>query len=625
MKITVGKTSGFCFGVKRAVETAFQNADKNICMLGPIIHNQSVINELNTKNVGIINNLSEADNRTVLIRAHGVPKETYSQLKNLGINYIDCTCPFVKRISQLVEKNFNDGKKIIIIGNPNHPEIIGINSYAQNQAVIINNIDAAKKFHNDKNLSCLLVAQTTFSSQIFDEIIKILHADNIEIQNTICNTTYQRQQEARNLAKISDKMIVIGDKSSSNSTKLFNICQENCCNTFFIQSSADLLLINFRLNDRIGVMAGASTPLHVIEEAVFLMNQLAVEEKSFAQMLEESFVNLHIGEIVKGKVIQVSDNEIVLDLGYKSDGIISRDNFSTSSHCYLKDLVNIGDEIEAIVLKIDDGEGNVILSKRKLDLQRGFKEIEKAFKENSIVTGKIIEVVKSGVVALADNVKLFIPASCISNSHIKDLNSYVGKTLDFKIIEFNRLKHRYIGSCKEILDKEKNEENDLSNELKVGEEFDGIISKIVNFGIFVNVGNWSGLVHLSELGWDRKNDTLDKFKVGDKVKVFVLGMDNKHNKISLTMKNPDKSPWRDISKRYYEGKIVKGKVARINNYGAFIELEPGIDGLLHISQISDEHVNNVNDKLKINDVVTLRVLSSDEKRKRVSLSMIDVK
>lgn len=625
MKITVGKTSGFCFGVKRAVETAFQNADKNICMLGPIIHNQSVINELNTKNVGIINNLSEADNRTVLIRAHGVPKETYSQLKNLGINYIDCTCPFVKRISQLVEKNFNDGKKIIIIGNPNHPEIIGINSYAQNQAVIINNIDAAKKFHNDKNLSCLLVAQTTFSSQIFDEIIKILHADNIEIQNTICNTTYQRQEEARTLSKISDKMIVIGDKSSSNSTKLFNICQENCCNTFFIQSSADLLLINFRLNDRIGVMAGASTPLHVIEEAVFLMNQLAVEEKSFAQMLEESFVNLHIGEIVKGKVIQVSDNEIVLDLGYKSDGIISRDNFSTSSHCYLKDLVNIGDEIEAIVLKIDDGEGNVILSKRKLDLQRGFKEIEKAFKENSIVTGKIIEVVKSGVVALADNVKLFIPASCISNSHIKDLNSYVGKTLDFKIIEFNRLKHRYIGSCKEILDKEKNEENDLSNELKVGEEFDGIISKIVNFGIFVNVGNWSGLVHLSELGWDRKNDTLDKFKVGDKVKVFVLGMDNKHNKISLTMKNPDKSPWRDISKRYYEGKIVKGKVARINNYGAFIELEPGIDGLLHISQISDEHVNNVNDKLKINDVVTLRVLSSDEKRKRVSLSMIDVK
>lgn len=625
MKITVGKTSGFCFGVKRAVETAFQNADKNICMLGPIIHNQSVINELNTKNVGIINNLSEANNRTVLIRAHGVPKETYSQLKNLGINYIDCTCPFVKRISQLVEKNFNDGKKIIIIGNPNHPEIIGINSYAQNQAVIINNIDDAKKFHNDKNLSYLLVAQTTFSSQIFDEIIKILRANNIEIQNTICNTTYQRQEEARTLSKISDKMIVIGDKSSSNSTKLFNICQENCCNTFFIQSSADLLLINFRLNDRIGVMAGASTPLHVIEEAVFLMNQLAVEEKSFAQMLEESFVNLHIGEIVKGKVIQVSDNEIVLDLGYKSDGIISRDNFSTSSHCYLKDLVNIGDEIEAIVLKIDDGEGNVILSKKKLDLQRGFKEIEKAFKENSIVTGKIIEVVKSGVVALADNVKLFIPASCISNSHIKDLNSYVGKTLDFKIIEFNRLKHRYIGSCKEILDKEKNEENDLSNELKVGEEFNGIISKIVSFGIFVNVGNWSGLVHLSELGWDRKNDTLDKFKVGDKVKVFVLGMDNKHNKISLTMKNPDKSPWRDISQRYYEGKIVKGKVARINNYGAFIELEPGIDGLLHISQISDEHVNNVNDKLKINDIVTLRVLSSDEKRKRVSLSMIDVK
>ena len=175
------------------------------------------------------------------------------------------------------------------------------------------------------------------------------------------------------------------------------------------------------------------------------------------------------------------------------------------------------------------------------------------------------------------------------------------------------------------MDKEKNEENDLANELKVGEEFDGIISKIVSFGIFVNVGNWSGLVHLSELGWDRKNDTLDKFKVGDKVKVFVLGMDNKHNKISLTMKNPDKSPWRDISQRYYEGKIVKGKVARINNYGAFIELEPGIDGLLHISQISDEHVNNVNDKLKINDIVTLRVLSSDEKRKRVSLSMIDVK
>lgn len=622
MKITVGKTAGFCFGVKRAVETAFQNSHKNICTFGPIIHNQFVINELKEKGVEVINNLEDTNNRTVIIRAHGVPMRVYSQIENMGINYIDCTCPFVKKIHNIVQKNYENGKKIIIIGNSKHPEVIGINGYVHDSAVIIKNIDDAKKFLNDKNFSYLLVAQTTFSHELFNEIISVIASDNIQICNTICNTTFERQKEAQMLSQASDKMVVIGDRSSSNTSKLFDICHKNCCNTFFIQNPTDLLLINFNTGDKIGIMAGASTPLTVIKEAVSIMNQTVSDEKSFEQLLNESFVTLRTGEIVKGEVIQITNNEVIVNLGYKSDGVISKENFC-DANAPLMDLINIGDEIEAVILKIDDGEGNVILSKRKLDLQRGFKKLEKAFNENSIVNGKIVGIVKSGVIALVYNVKLFIPASHLSNSGVNDLNSYIGKTMDFKVIEFNRAKHRYVGSHKGVVSYQGLQENSLPK-IKVGDEIMGTVTRIADFGIFVNIGEFSGLVHVSQMDLGNDKDFKNKFNIGDELKVFVIKVDDQCNRISLSMRNPKDNPWHNISQKYPEGKIVEGKVARINDYGAFVALEPSVDGLLHISQISNEHVAKVSDMLKAGDVVKLKVLSSDENKKRVSLSMIDV-
>lgn len=616
MIISVGKTSGFCFGVKRAVDTVFENANKNVCTLGPIIHNQIVTDELNKKGVQIISNLNQANGRTVIIRAHGIPKHFYAQMKNMGINYIDCTCPFVKKIHHLVEKNYNDGKKIIIIGNPNHPEIIGINGYANNCAHIIKNLDEAKSFHVDTNFQYILVVQTTFSFELFNQITKYLSCDNIQIFNTICDTTQKRQIEAENLSKISNKMIVIGDSTSSNTTKLFNICQKNCCNTFFIHNISDLLLNKFNIDDKIGIVAGASTPSNVIKEAIFLMEQLVCDEKDFEQLLNESFVTLHTGEIVKGTVIQISRNEVIVDLGYKSDGIITKENFSNSNEP-LCQLTNIGDEVEAIIFKIDDGEGNVLLSKKKLDLQRGLKLIEKAFNENSIVTGKIIDTVKGGVIVLAENVKLFAPISHLSNSYIDNINSYIGKTMDFNIIEFNRAKHRYVASRKKII-------SSPVSKIKAADEIEGTITKILDFGMIVNLGDdCDGLLHILQID-NKDKDLKDKFNIGDKIKVFVIKIDEAKNKISLSMKNPKENPWYNISQRYPQGKIVEGKVARINDYGAFIYLEPSIDGLLHISQISNEHTEKVSDELKIGDVIKLRVLASDENKKRVSLSMIDV-
>lgn len=539
-------------------------------------------------------------------------------MQNLGINYIDCTCPFVKKIHDLVETNYNNGKKIIIVGNPSHPEIIGINGYAQNSAIIIEDAQQAKNFRPVKNLDYVLVVQTTFDFKSFEQIIKLLLADNIQIFNTICNTTQKRQIEAEDLSKVSDKMIVIGDPASSNTTKLYSICQKNCCNTFFIHNISDLVLNHFNIDDKIGIVAGASTPLNVIKEAVSYMSETM--EKSFEQLLNESFVTMHVGDVVKGFVIQVSNNEIILDLGYKSDGVISKSNFTNSDEP-LSNLVNIGDEIETVVLKIDDGVGNVLLSKKKLDLQRGFKNIEKAFNENLTIQGKIVGTVKNGVVILSENVKLFVPFSQLSDSRIDDINSYIGKTMDFNIIEFNRQKRRYVASRKKILEDKK---NDSFSKINVGDQIEGTITKVTDFGLFVNLGGCEGLVHVSQIDWNKGKNFKEKYSAGNKVKVCVINIDSENNKISLTTRTPENNPWHNISQKYPAGKIVKGKVARINTYGAFIELEPCIDGLLHISQISNEHIERVKDKLKIGQILNLRVLASDEDKKRVSLSLLDV-
>lgn len=593
MKIEIAKTAGFCPGVNAAITTAYEKT--NVCTLGPIIHNKFVTNELEQRGVHVINSLEEADGRTVLIRTHGVPPNIYAQLNSLGIDYIDCTCPFVKKIHKLVQDNYLSGKKIIIVGDKNHPEVIGINGYANDSAVIIDSTDI--DFSN-LNADYILVAQTTFDYDLFKTITKMLNG--AKVFDTVCNTTKSRQTEAFEISTRVNKMIVLGDKFSSNTTKLFAICKRNCPQTYLIETLRELSLIKFLKDDTIGVTAGASTPFALIKEAISFMNQ----EKTFEELLNESFISLRPGDIVKGIVVSISRNEVIVDIGYKSDGIISQYNFS-DDNTPLNEQIKLGDEIESVITKIDDGEGHVLLSKRKLDLKRGFKMLEQAMNDKTKIMGKVIGEVKGGVMIIVNGVKLFVPASHLADRYVENLSEYVGKSFDFNIIEMNKEKRRYIASRKNTIS--------LGN-YTIGQDLEGTVSNVVKFGVFVDIGGVDGLVHSSEIPSDMK------LSIGDKLNVTIINVDSGRNRISLAVSG-NLSPWNTATDKYKVGEQINGKVVRINKYGAFVELEPKVEGLLHISEISDDFVDNVTDKLQVGDELTVKILSVDMPNKRISLSM----
>jgi 4-hydroxy-3-methylbut-2-enyl diphosphate reductase len=633
IKIIVAKHSGFCCGVKRALQTIEKNINKNICMLGEIIHNKDIIENLNRKGVEVINNISEAHGRTVIIRAHGIHPNIEKRMIDAKINFIDCTCPFVKKIQNVVRREFVSGKKIIITGDPKHPEVIAINGYANDSAVIIDNykqaIQLAKQIKNSCNqdkINCynyLLVSQTTFSHSKFNRIKNFLVSKWVKICDTICETTVKRQVEAENIAKVSDVMIVLGSNISSNTKKLYELCCKSCSKCFLIGNASDLkdfILHDFTNHDRLGVVVGASTPVTTVKEVISKMN--STSEVSFKQMLLDSFVDLEIGKVVKGTVVQISDNELIVNLNFKYDGIINKDNFS-SSNLSLSEQIKVGDQIEAIVLKVNDLDGNVVLSKRKLDLQRAFKKVEDNFNNKTNISGQIIHVVKGGVIVLVyDKVKLFIPASHLPDGYSSDLESYIGHTIEFRVIEFDPERRRYVGSCKKSI--LHSNIADVFHKIKLGDKFSGAITRIVDFGIFVDVYGISALVHVSEISWDKNVNFKNIYSIGQMVNVFVIGVDEDRHRISLSMKNPEDNPWLNIKEKYPVGKIVTGKIVRMSNYGAFVELEPMIDGLLHISQISKNKFNKITDVLLVGDVVRVMVIDSDGERKRIGLSMLDV-
>jgi len=620
MEVILAKTAGFCFGVKRAVDTVYKEAGKeNVYTYGPIIHNEQVVSDLEKKGVSVLRTKEELEHLekgTVIIRSHGVAKKIYDLIEKKGLTLVDATCPFVKKIHKVVQKASEEGKEIIIVGSAEHPEVEGIRGWCNGKVEIIANMEDVKEM-TLSGPACL-VSQTTFNYKKFKDLVEIISQKgyDIEVCNTICNATEERQMEAKSIAANVDAMIVIGDKHSSNSQKLFEISNKECKNTFFVQTLKDLDLKPFESIGKVGITAGASTPQKIIKEV-----HASMTEKSFEQLLEESLVTIHNGEVVEGTVIDVKPDEIILNIGYKADGILTRNEYSNdSANVDLTTVAKVGDKMETKVLKVNDGEGQVLLTYKRLAAEKGNKRLEEAYENKEVLKAPVAQVLDGGLSVLIDEARVFIPASLVSDSYERDLKKYEGQEIEFVISEFNPRKRRVIGDRKQLLVAAKKEkQKELFEKIEVGMKIDGVVKNVTDFGAFIDLGGADGLLHISEMSWGRVENPKKVFNIGDKVTVLIK--DIQGEKIALSLKFPEENPWLTAEEKYKVGNVVTGKVARMTDFGAFVELESGIDALLHVSQIAKEHIDKPSDVLSVGQEITAKVVDFKKDEKKISLSM----
>ncbi len=641
MKIVVADYSGFCFGVKNAVSTAYNAAaladssEGNVYTYGPIIHNRQVVEELEHRGVRQLPSIDDLkDPDTVIIRSHGVSESVIEELKDKKVKIIDATCPYVDYIHKKVNEYYKKGYQIIIIGNPKHPEVKGINGWCNNTSIIIEkeeDVDVLKKYPK-----LCVVAQTTTNINKWKGIILSLLdlSKELAIFNTICSATEQRQKSAEELAKKCDAVIVLGGYNSSNTKKLVEICNLYCKNTIHAENINEIDISRVGNVNTLGIIAGASTPDCIIKEAI---NKMSIsmdnietnnnlegnnEQERLINEYEKTLVRLHDGDIVKGKIIYVTDDEATIDLGYKTDGIITKEELSIEGDISPKELLKPGDEVEVYIIKVNDGEGNVLASKKKVDAERNIEYIEDVFKSQEVVEAKVIAAVKGGLSTEVKGVRVFIPASLVDNRYVEDLSKFVKTTIEIKIIECDMSKRKIIGSRKVVIGEElaKKKKNILENTLP-GQILTGKVSRITNFGAFVDLDGIDGLIHISELSWARIKHPSEVVKEGDMVEVYVLQVDKESGKISLSLKKTVEDPWINIQNTVHADNIVEGTVVRIAPFGAFVEIVPGVDGLVHISQISEKRVNKVEDELKVGDKIKAKVMELNVEDKKISLSI----
>ncbi|MBP3593334.1 MAG: bifunctional 4-hydroxy-3-methylbut-2-enyl diphosphate reductase/30S ribosomal protein S1 [Lachnospiraceae bacterium] len=622
MNVKVAKTAGFCFGVKRAVELVEQQAalGKKVYTYGPIIHNEEVTEELAKKGVQIVSDKEEwngAEKGTLIIRSHGVSKKEFEEMQASGHEVLDATCPFVKKIHRIVEEQSNNGRQIIVIGTESHPEVQGIIGWCNGPVLVVENAVDAEKLEENPGKKVCVVAQTTFNSKKFQDLVEIIEKKRYDILvlSTICSATEERQKETSLLAQESEAMIVIGGLHSSNTRKLYEISKQQCVNTYFIQKLSDLDLRLFKSFRSVGITAGASTPNNIIEEVHTSMSDL-----SFEQLLEESFKTIHNGEVVEGTVIRVKEDEIVLNIGYKADGIITRSEYTNTPNVDLTEIVKEGDKMQAKVLKVNDGEGQVLLTYKRLAAEKGSKRLEEAFNNKEVLTATVSAVLDGGLSVVVDETRVFIPASLVSDSYEKDLSKYKDQEIEFVISEFNPKRRRIIGDRKQLLVAKKAElQKELFAKIQVGDVVEGTVKNVTDFGVFIDLGGVDGLLHISEMSWGRVENPKKVFKAGDAVRAFIK--DIAGEKVALSLKFADQNPWANAEEDFAVGNVVTGKVARMTDFGAFVELVPGVDALLHVSQISRNHVEKPADVLKIGQEVTAKIVDFNIADKKISLSI----
>jgi len=652
MPLTVAKTAGFCFGVRRAVDTVYEQLERipstsspKLFTLGEIIHNAQVVEELDSLEAVAVDSLEKLleleeqlsqQNRPyipVIIRSHGVPKNVYEALDSRSIPYIDATCPNVKRIQKIVEEQ-PEGTLVLIAGDAVHPEIQGIIGHCNVTCITFTSAKELAEFtENHANLSkmnSVMVAQTTFNTSEWQKCVetaKNLYT-NLKIFDTICKATLMRQTEAAQLAEVSDIMIVIGGRHSSNTQKLSDICSR-FTKTIWVETARELLsgqadvVCQIDAGSRVGVTAGASTPVRIIKEVQKTMSEILKEEEmSFEEMLNQSFKSTYTGEKVKGIVTGIAPNEITVDIGTKHTGYVPLSELTNDPSLSTEDIVKKGDEIELVVLRVNDVEGTVMLSKKRLDAQAGFEKVMAAAGTGEVLSGTVTDVVKGGILAVTEGVKVFIPASLSGVSKNEPLEQLLKQKVDFVIREVNEKRHRAVGSIKDVLKEQKKVlEDKFWSEVEVGKRYQGVVKSITSYGAFVDLGGVDGMVHISELSWLRIKHPSDVVKVGDVLDVYVKDIDVENKKISLGYKKTEDNPWEVLKRDYEVGSVVTAKVVSMTAFGAFAQIIPGVDGLIHISQISNERINKPQDVLTIGQEVQVQITDIDFEKKRVSLSM----
>ena len=633
--VRIARKAGFCFGVSRAVEITRQGIEdgKKIVTLGPIIHNSAVVEEFSKKGVRIIATPAEAkQGETVVIRSHGIKQCEQQHLESQGNDYIDATCPFVKKIHNIVSDACTENQTIVIIGDVNHPEVIGINGWCKDSATVIETEKEAENLSLDTEKKVCVVAQTTFERELWKKITKIIKktCQSAIVFDTICSATNERQKYAAELAKESDVFVVVGGKHSSNTKKLYDIAAPLCRHTFLVEKASELPPDIMKLGDSFGITAGASTPEHIIKEVLETM----VEEKNtniqgngeptFAEAFEQSLVTLNTGQVVTGTVISITPTEVYVDLGYKADGIIPVDELTDDPSANPEEIVKVGDEVEVFVVRVNDGEGYVKLSKKKIDAIKGWQSIEAAYESGEILTGRIVENVNRGVIALVNGSRIFIPASMASERFMKDLSPLVGTEARFKIVNIrdDRRGKKAIGSIKVVAAAERAEKvAAFMADVEEGKTYTGTVKTLTDFGAFVDLGGVDGLIPISQLSWQRIKHPSEVVNVGDSVEVTILKVDKENVKISLGYKKLEDNPWEIAKSKFNEGDVVSVKVVRLVPFGAFVELIPGIDGLIHISQIANKRIGKPEDVLTVGEVVEAKITETNWEEKKIGLSI----
>lgn len=630
--ITLAKSAGFCFGVDRAVKLVYKELEKggSVCTLGPIIHNQNVVDDLKKRGVRIIENINEIrPDERVVIRSHGVGKSVYDEISKKGNQFIDATCPFVAKIHKIVREKSAQGYEIMIAGDSSHPEVEGIVGHCLKKPVVFKDEEDLKKIFL-KNSDFLkkkvaIVAQTTYNIIRWRLCLDMLPKDNpdIEVFETICNATSARQSSAIELAKKSDVMIVIGGMHSSNTVKLHSVCSQYCP-SYHIEDSGGLDGLNLSDAKNIGITAGASTPAYIIKEVQSHMseNLTKVSEENFEEMLEQTFKKIHTGEKVTGKIVKVNNTEAIVDLGTKHTGYIALDELTDDPTKKPSDIVNVDDEVELIVLKVNDQEGTVQLSKRKVDEIAGFDNVSKACESGEIVEGTVQNVIKGGILVSCLGVKVFVPASQTGVSRDESLDTLLKKNVKLKIIEVIPQRRRAVGSIKAVKKAEKDAaQKKFWETAEVGKKYKGEVKSITNYGAFVDLGGIDGMVHISELSWGRIKHPSEVVKVGDVVEVYIKELDKEAGRISLGYRKDEDNPWEKFRNEYSIGDVVSAKIVSITPFGAFAQIIEGVDGLIHISQLADKRVDDVKEIVQVGQTVEVKITDVDYDKKRISISM----
>ncbi len=663
MQIKLAKTAGFCFGVNRAVDLVYSMlADgKKVCTLGPLIHNPQVIADLESKGTRIIDEPSQARaDETLVVRAHGVTSAVEEEIAAMNTPCCNATCPFVKKIHRIVSEQSGDSSVVLVAGDAKHPEVQGIVGHCKAEYIVFGNceelveIAEEKPYLSEKEIS--VVAQTTFSTKewkLCEKKIKKLYT-NAKIFDTICSATQERQQEAYELSLVSDAMVIIGGRQSSNTAKLKAVCEPNC-KTYLVETAQEVSKISFDGCTRVGVTAGASTPAGIIKEVLQTMSENVIEnvqpqndaleaekeqvtaqaagqetakaveaaEESFEALMEESLKSMSTDQKVRGIVVGISPSEIQVDIGRKQTGYVPIDEYSNDPTADPSKELKIGDELDLIIMKTNDAEGTMMLSKRRLDATKAWADICDAKESGEVLEGTVFEVIPNGGVLVAcKGSRVFIPGSHTGLSKDEPLENLLKQKVEFKVIDVNKQRKRAVGSIRVVLREARKEQaKAFWDNAAEGNVYTGTVKSLTSYGAFVDIGGVDGMVHISELSWKRIKHPSEVVNVGDTVEVYIKKLDAENKKISLGYKKVEDNPWEIMRRDYPVDTVCKATVVGMTTFGAFANVIPGIDGLIHISQIADRRINKPEDVLSVGDVVDVKVTEIDFDKKRVSLSI----